>query len=697
MVDSGFRVQTVEIEGFKGFTTREKIDFKGRHAFLLGQNGKGKSSIIEAIRWGLFGSTGRRNETVANRHYSKACRVVITLMRKGKKWNLQRTLLRGTSGGSDAKLTDGQGQEHSIREIMPQLDSVDAGEGTHIIFAPQSAPLRRQPEDLTPFEKTVFDYLELTSPRLLLSQVESFINDQQSVEDNLGQELTRVRSNINDRISEFEIQRGNILRLPPWGSNGPPSVAQSENKARDLIKEITRKPSDQSLLGVSLDALIDDAEDALKSRRHQDQSGLKVELEKNIKRRESLEALRDIQKKVETLQDKINNIQSQLNDTLEGVSLDETRKNFDEAQSAADADALRRQTVKGAISLLHRDQAESVRCPVCEEEHQRQELELILQRTASQLAGNTTSGLIQQEDQLKQAEELDRQAQDYRSELDKLKQNLNTAKMRIDQEEAQELPEQVSTGRLNTMIERCLEYETSIEGQINGQEDGLVELQTRLSNLMGEKKFHNFQDELKRLNQSKNQLEKVEKAYNELVLFGKSVEAIKKANETCLIDRLEEEIPKVSENLSKAFAELTDHSWFDQLTLAKDTLPTLDLQVVSSRDASGRRHPTGVLNGQAESALALVPYFAFSQADDTPTEVYLILLDDPTRAFDEEHTKILIERLAELGHRVQIMVASQETVRFRELLPKKFEPDSYVVVEPTQWSYQDGPDLKIDY
>ena len=66
----GFRIQTVAIEGFKGFTARQVIDFEGRHVFLLGKNGNGKSSIVEAVRWGLFGSTGRRNEIVANRDYT---------------------------------------------------------------------------------------------------------------------------------------------------------------------------------------------------------------------------------------------------------------------------------------------------------------------------------------------------------------------------------------------------------------------------------------------------------------------------------------------------------------------------------------------------------------------------------------------------------------------------------------------------
>ena len=171
----GFRIQTVAIEGFKGFTTRQVIEFKGRHAFLLGKNGNGKSSIVEAVRWGLFGSTGKRSEIIANRDYTGQCRVEISLVSDGKQWNLRRTVIRGVSGGNDAVLTDDQGKEHPIKEIMPILDSVDAGEGMHIIFAPQTGVLRRQPEDLSAFERTVFYHLGLTNPRSMLSQLDAFL------------------------------------------------------------------------------------------------------------------------------------------------------------------------------------------------------------------------------------------------------------------------------------------------------------------------------------------------------------------------------------------------------------------------------------------------------------------------------------------------------------------------------------------
>lgn len=219
----GFFVESVAIEGFKGFTTRKEIKFDGRHAFLLGRNGNGKSSIIEAVRWGLFGSARRPNEIIANRDYAGRCRVEIVLVRDGNRLTLRRTLIRGASGGSDAVLTDEQGQVQSIQAIMPQLDSVDTGEGMHIIFAPQATPLRRQPEDLTAFERTVFNHLGLTHPRALLSQLESLKESQESLEARLGEDLTAARRKLDGEIETLEHQRATILGAPPWGNDPTPS------------------------------------------------------------------------------------------------------------------------------------------------------------------------------------------------------------------------------------------------------------------------------------------------------------------------------------------------------------------------------------------------------------------------------------------------------------------------------------------
>ena len=144
-----------------------------------------------------------------------------------------------------------------------------------------------------------------------------------------------------------------------------------------------------------------------------------------------------------------------------------------------------------------------------------------------------------------------------------------------------------------------------------------------------------------------------------MVVFGESVRHIRDSVKFTLTGELRKKIPGVAEELTGVFATLTKHSHFDRLVIDEESLPSLKLGVASSNDSFSAPHPTGVLNGQAQSALALVPYFALSQAAEAPTEVYLVLLDDPTRAFDREHIKILIERLADLGKRVQVIVATQ--------------------------------------
>lgn len=691
----GFRIKAVTIEGFKGFMKPKEIDLDGDHIFLLGKNGNGKSSIVEAIRWGLFGSARRPNEIVANWDYSGRCRVEIRLLKEGKLWNLRRTLIRGASGGSDPVLTDEEGKVHPVGEIMPQLDSVDAGEGMHIIFAAQSSPLRRQPEDLTSFERTVFNHLGLSHPRALLSQVDNFLVGQETIEDSLGEKITIARKELDDQIATFTQRRSNLLNSPPWDSVHPPTVAASQNKARQLISEITLAPPDESLGGASLDALIDSAQTALTGKSNQGQDGLQSALAGIQERIDRFDVFLGLQEEIETKESEFRDARLQLSETLGDMSVEGIRSAAEEARSDADTAQLRRQVVEITISLLDRNQDESVPCPICETVHPRQDLESSLRDSADELSENSTSTLLQLESSLKQAEELEAEKSRIASDLEALKQRASDVKKSLGPEDVKELSESSTMAEVEALREQLLESKSSINSQIEDQETWTNEKQIRLAKLRDEDRFHQIQRALVRLNQSKGRLGRVEEAYQDLVSFGESVRTIREALGTSLTERLEKDVPRLSENLSRVFASLTEHPRFDRLTIAKSSLPRLELRVASSHDTSDREYPIGILNGQCESALALVPHFAFSQASDAPTEVYLVLMDDPTRAYDEEHIAILVERLSELGRNVQLVVGSQETARFQELLPQHFDPSSYLIVEPIGWSYQDGPELKV--
>ena len=693
---NGFSIHSVAIEGFKGFTSRKEIALNGRHAFLLGQNGNGKSSIIEAIRWCLVGSLGRPNELIANRDYTGRCSVEVAFTRDGNLWNLRRTLIRGVSGGSDAVLHDKHGNEHPTRGVLPQLDSVDAGEDAHVLFSSQSAPLSRRPGDLSSFEKTIFDHLGLTHPRVLISFIREFLVSQEDIEEKLAGRITNVRDDIDRDIRSHERQRGNILSNPPWSGETSPSVTDSENRIRNLIREITGRDPESTLSGLSLSALSSHAAGELKERRNQNQGQLESELKSQVKIKERLVQILDVKSSVGTKEQKVQSIQSQLDSVLDALTFDELRSSVEKTRNEVAAEDLKRKILKDAMSLLERTQEALVSCPVCEDRHPRKDLESVLRESTSDFSGGSASTLIKLEQRFTLAERLRGEVSDLTSEIGHARKHADEEIVRLKASHP-EIPEQVDTTWLNREIQRRSKGEDAIRAQMQGQGEWFDSIGKRLGLLFEEARYHEIQRELADLHESRNRLREAEKAHRDLVMFGESVRAMLEILEECFNEQLKRSIPDVEEKLSSAFAALTGHPWYNQLIMVEELMPKLELHVASSQDKFGRGSPVDVLNGQAQSALKLVPYFAFSQVDDAPTEVYLVMLDDPTQAFDEEHIEVLVEHLAELGRSVQIIVASQESARFRRLLSGTWDPSSYIVVEPSRWSHDGGPDLSVEY
>src|SRR5208282_5448844 len=79
MALANYRIADLSIQYFKGFTAEQTLSFDGRNVFLFGENGHGKSSIIEAIRWCLFGTS---DVEVRNILYEKEVCLACTRFRR---------------------------------------------------------------------------------------------------------------------------------------------------------------------------------------------------------------------------------------------------------------------------------------------------------------------------------------------------------------------------------------------------------------------------------------------------------------------------------------------------------------------------------------------------------------------------------------------------------------------------------------
>ena len=144
------------------------------------------------------------------------------------------------------------------------------------------------------------------------------------------------------------------------------------------------------------------------------------------------------------------------------------------------------------------------------------------------------------------------------------------------------------TDDIDALIEGLSEQEASIREQVDDQEGWFDTKRAQLGKLRDEDRFHQIQNNLRALEARKNRFDEVQAAYDDFVTFGESVREIKHVISNCLTERLAEEIPVVSENLSQVFAALTRHPWYDRLVISKDALPKLELRVASSTDPFSR-------------------------------------------------------------------------------------------------------------
>ena len=89
----------LRISGFLSYRDPVDLDFSTfDYACISGQNGAGKSSLLDSITWALFGEARGKSSDVINLHSDvKAAEVAITFEHEGNTYRVQRTLPRNKS------------------------------------------------------------------------------------------------------------------------------------------------------------------------------------------------------------------------------------------------------------------------------------------------------------------------------------------------------------------------------------------------------------------------------------------------------------------------------------------------------------------------------------------------------------------------------------------------------------------------
>jgi len=132
-----FRIKSINIEGFKGFTAPTEIKLNGKSTFIFGPNGFGKSSILEAISWCLFGSSPGSKFKIRNSDYHpESCKVELSLYRGNDELKLIRKLkTEPDSETSDVRVFF-NGENGKLTDVFPQLAKL-GGSNANVLLANQ--------------------------------------------------------------------------------------------------------------------------------------------------------------------------------------------------------------------------------------------------------------------------------------------------------------------------------------------------------------------------------------------------------------------------------------------------------------------------------------------------------------------------------------------------------------------------------
>ena len=116
------------IEGLRSFRAPVTVDFEGRNQVaIIGDTGAGKSSILEAITYALYGQTtfsGKANQELMN-DTSTHLRVVLRFRVSGEEWEVARTLQRaqdrsvGTANAQLRRLDDAGNAVEMVEQVRP--------------------------------------------------------------------------------------------------------------------------------------------------------------------------------------------------------------------------------------------------------------------------------------------------------------------------------------------------------------------------------------------------------------------------------------------------------------------------------------------------------------------------------------------------------------------------------------------------
>lgn len=741
-----FRIESVSIQAFRCFTHEQTILLNGKSTFIIGKNSWGKSSLVEAIMWCLFGE-GYQERRIRNDFYQKGQAEVIvklSLSRDKERWQVIRRLKPGQTE-SDALVLDGLNKKIDITKAFPNLTRLTHGSDAHIIFNHQGDK-RPNVRDLKNFEKIISEYLGLRDYDLIGETIYNILDD--ACSNNKSSYYAKKRFDALLEVSEkaqtlYKTTLNEINSLVvalPWENEIVPSYKGTGHRINDFISDlknlniiinISNEPSNLKELRNRLDIINNSLESELKRQINPVENLItsnKILLNKlseiKLRAESTLLKLDQFSKLIEENNQKIGECEKKIVDLdaeIKQIETQKTEKELELKLLKGKLDQIGKLMSILDASELYFNQTKWDECLICESRFEDDQLKVVLSNKKKILGNQRNTKLIKEINGLISSVGLlasniqnKRRERDINSncvvnnrknfinnkgELDKSNNELDVCIQEI----AELTTQTISTDNLIQIIENLasrittekLELETS-----KNTHDALYNIQkSKLDRYYNEVHFLEIEERLNRLLlfESSQNWQKKDAALAKFISFLNAVDSILNSIRTTKQVYIESQLPEINTVVDNTYQILTEQRSYEHAEIFLEEQNSEGVQtnlkfIVASENPPIKRAPENVLNEQALNALNILPYFVFTKLGAIDHEIDLIILDDPSRSYDSGRFEKLMSLLSDIEETNQIIITTPDDKRdvFIKLEEKYFK-DRVKMIEIDDFDKINGP------
>lgn len=688
-----WRLETVTIRGFRGVRSRIDLAFDPTSTIIVAPNGTGKTSIVAAVEWCLFGllpfqaTDGvMRDEIVNALDPGRTADVSMVLSDGSRHIRIRRTKTLGERGSSVTVSDDGGdvSEGDQAEDRIFRLFGITSESFVRAVYLHQESIrglLLDDPKDRNDALDRLFgvdklrDFLGGLTTKTIKDRAAEIESGKRKALDRIAGQLSEIDSEraraLNEArragLAEEDLSPVAGARLATEAAKQLAAVAKSVGIERELgnaapdiqsleqfSKEMARCLRDVRKAASELGAASDIATQLVSMR-----TALDVIGQAEIARKRAEEAF---QVSLQT-----RGSEEALTDELERLQLTQN----DLTQISAGL-ATQQQILADALLYLD-SQPDATDCPVCGQTVDARQLRSQIE---SQLATEVKNRLLDVANQRRTTEQLIREKRSHLSEVTDLGQRRDAAiqhehdavmsvRHRIDL--ADEPPAQIA----EIISKRCEVLEARLVGaseEGRRREEALQDIDALHDRVKATVRYLAAVRELNDASANRGELtqenSETDLQLDKLATLLSSVEAIGRAVTDVASTRARDALTAARSSISDYYQRLCGHPYFDDLQVEVtgqhvrgQERNNYRVKTVSTSDAFSSLASTRLSTAQM-NCVALSIYLALATRLDH--ELGFLILDDPSQSLDTAHKTALASLLVDLGTSVQLVVATED-------------------------------------